>query len=653
MAVAAGLAEVAVAVVVLVFNLSVRSFPSPFGFPMFTFSPRLRPMTLLFAGALLVPVSAFAQSAPAIVPSANSVAVPVASAPASSPLPVIAPSAAPIVDTLTFRDIDVTELLAIISNQYNVPLVVSSDVSAKISYINISNKTPDQAIGSVVRATGGLLQVLHDPDGTYFVSKRSALDAQSQAIQPTQNTNAAFGISSSASSGYSALPPLGGQAWGGAGRTELSEVSRDHDDELKVVSTEENQAKKTYEMRLRNISPSLMAFWLDPSNHEMPDELRSLNSNYKRRPLVAGIIGANSGGQNSGNFSSGNSNQGVTLDRLSNNPYLSQSDGTEVRSNAQFGGGGGGGGGRNGGTGGNGGRGGAGGRNGGGVFQLPAGVDRIVAVDPQNALLVFGTPEGVAQLRDTIAFLDRPLRQVEIEAQFVSIQTTDVSAFGIDFTTARGNFNANTAGFQSGSPSAATPGIQVGFVRGNFQTSLTALQASSRAKVLSAPRITAINNLPASLRQSIQTPIQLTNTVTNSNLGGNNTNTNTNVFYISTDISLDVTPTINNDDTVTVRLQPNVSQQNPTNLSSGAPGIVQQTLDTIANVRDGETIALGGLKSKINSLSGSRVPLLGDIPLIGKLFRKRGLNENETELIIFLTARIIRRAGDSNFVAGT
>lgn len=656
--------RVAAAVAALVFKTFSCSFPRLSGSSMFSSSLRLRPMTLLLAGALLVPVSAFAQGSPAIVPTANAVTVPVSPVPALPVNPVAAPAVAPVVDTLIFRDIDVTELLTIISTQYNVPLVISEGVSGRIPSINLSNKTPEQAMQLVVRGVSGL-HLQRDADGTYIVSKNSASDTQFPAIQPS-TSNSTFnpspsvglggGVAPSNSGSMGALPPLGSsQAWGQTGQTELSAVTSDGSDELKLVSPDENQAKKTFQLRLRNVKPSLMAFWLDPGNHEVPAEFKPSTNSSRNRPLVTGSFGGNGTWQANNNLSSGVDSAGIGAQaRNSVNPYLNQDEGTEIRSNAQFGGGGrGGNNGNNGG--GRGGAGGGGGRGGNaGVFQLPTGVDRIVAVDPQNALLVFGTPEGVAQLRDTIAFLDRPLRQVEIESQFVTLTATDVAAFGIDFTTARGNFNSNTAGFQPGSPSGTTPGIQVGFVRGNFQAALTALQLASRIKVISAPRVTAINNLTASITQTTTTPIALPTTNTVVQNGAVNNNTGVNVFLLSTSISLEVTPTINNDDTVTVRLFPVVTTSTPGGANSGGtPSFTFSNVDTIANVRDGETIALGGLKSKVNTLSGSRVPLLGDIPLIGKLFRSRNLSESETELIIFVTAHIVRRAGESNFVAGT
>lgn len=346
--------------------------------------------------------------------------------------------------------------------------------------------------------------------------------------------------------------------------------------------------KRMFQLRLRNIKPSLMAFWLDPQNHELPSEIGPAPAFGAKAPVRT------------------------------------------PKKNA---------------------------------FVLPEGVDRIVAIDPQDALLVFGTPEGVAKLQETIAFLDKPLRQIEIEAQFVSVKTEDVAAFGIDLATARGNFNANTAGGQLGA--ASKPGIQVGFVRGNFQAALSTLQKAGRIKVISAPRVTAINNLAAQISQTTTVPVFLVTKDEHGQFtplsGGIDLNQNQMPFFVGITYEVSVTPTINNDnDSVTVRLRIDRQLQLQGNGPKSTTLQTPNGLDTIANVRDGETIALSGFDS--NALETQRkmsVPQIGDIPLmsspskvpdlnqiptVGKLFRSK--TEAPDQLLVFVTARIVRRAGE-------
>ncbi|HVF09159.1 MAG TPA: hypothetical protein VNA16_00030 [Abditibacteriaceae bacterium] len=287
--------------------------------------------------------------------------------------------------------------------------------------------------------------------------------------------------------------------------------------------------------------------------------------------------------------------------------------------------------------------------SGGGSFELPEGVDQIIAVDPQNALLVYGTEEGVRRLETIIAYLDRPLRQVEIEAQFVTVTQSSLSAFGIDWSGANnGPFTTSVNGL---APSPGPGTFSLGYLRGNFQATLRAQVSQNRAKTVSSPRVTAINNLTASLFTSVSQPLLLSSATTG--IGGQ-TGESQNLVFITTSVGLTVTPTINNDDTITVVMQPQVQNPNLVNVGGQTiPAPITQTVQTIANVRDGDTIALGGLRTKRSARGGARIPILSNIPFIGQFFRENRKSDSDEDLIIFLTARILRRAEDTEPVPGT
>ena len=209
-----------------------------------------------------------------------------------------------------------------------------------------------------------------------------------------------------------------------------------------------------------------------------------------------------------------------------------------------------------------------------GVFLLPDGIERIVSVDAQNVVLITGTARAIRQMEDLIGVLDQPLRQVEIEAQFVELASDELKNFGIDFSTENPYIPRTARAFQ------------IGFVRNNFTARLNALIADDKAKVITAPRVTAINNLPAIISSSMEKPV-----------GGN-------AFKYS------VTPSINGDDTITILIQ-----------DTDEPAEGKTNLTTIANLRDGDTIAL----SDVTSLRPT---------------------DPERVVVVFLTARIIRRAGE-------
>ena len=606
---------------------------SHFQFRRSTLSPIL--MGALFVPVFLVPVSA--QETPSIVPTTEKAPVP---APVTDLNDLATTEAEPMIDSLQFDNIETSKLLSMLSTTFKLPITVAEDVVGRIKFINLSNQTAQQALRAVVKAGG--LQIRMD-EGVYYVSKKPLSDSASPsettnnvlpdlapAIRPFSNSGA-----NSESPMNMVLPPLGSD------ENLLSNARANRlNDTAELVQSSRQTRVSRRPIRINNVKPAIMAYWLDPANNPKPIDLVTSDDrakNYGPQNYGKSVLSAS---EQQGLSGIGNGIGGGLTSNF--NPYLqgvAANDGlTETRANFQFGGGG---------RGGNqqGGR--AGGRNG-GALTLPQGVTSIVAIDQQNAILVTGTAAGIEELQSTIDFLDQPLKQVEIEAQFVSVTTSDSRAFGINFTAARGNFSVNNLNFEP-APGAGAGGFQIGFVRNNFQATLTALLNSNRAKVLTAPRVTAINNLTASLQSSRSQPI-IISTVSQS-IGGQQAQ-GQQPIYITTNIGLTVTPTINGDGTITVLMQPQLQSQQPSGLSIPIPVITSQTVNTIANVRDGETIALGGLKTKEISVGGSKIPLLSDIPFIGSLFKSRSANDSEAELIIFVTARIIHRAGDDNPIAG-
>lgn len=604
----------------------------------------------LLLGALAPQTSAQSGAiVPAQAPTLGA-AVPSTATPAS-------PSAVRPMAELSFRDAEVTGILTMISENFDVPMVIASDVQGIIlPSVNLPNKTPEAAIQAIAMAAG--LKYRKQPDGTYLIAKTLPDDPSNP---PTTGAITLPGRSPGFGSQFGtglnpALPGIG------SGEDALDSMNSGFPMPQLSGKGERAERKHRHNIRVRNVSASMMAYWIDPEHNAMPVQFQTSNGSQKgygpqphAQPMVSPEVQRANRDNIIASFNP-DSNPNSAF-----NPYTQQRTSAQVLSNAQFGGGGGqfgggggqfggGGGGQFGGGGGGNNRGGnnRGGANG-GVFQLPEGVDQVVAIDPQNALLVFGTDEGVRELQDTIAFLDRPLRQVEIEAQFIAVSTADSNNFGIDYNTSQGNFNANANGFAL-TPGAGSSSFAVGFVRNNFQATLRALVAKNRAKLITAPRVTAINNLTASLIQTTSTPFILSTAVQGGGIGGGVAQ-GQQAFTVDTSIGLIVTPTINNDDTVTVLMQPQLQNQTPTNL--GIPATSSQSLQTIANVKDGETIALGGLRTKSITRSGDRIPLLGDLPLIGSLFRNRSAVDTETDLIIFLTARIIRRADDDAITPGT
>lgn len=242
-----------------------------------------------------------------------------------------------------------------------------------------------------------------------------------------------------------------------------------------------------------------------------------------------------------------------------------------------------------------------------GTFDL-ADETRLVASDEQNLLFVSGgDAQQIAKVRELVSILDKPLRKIEFGAQLVELPAAELKQFDIDFPA------------QKDGTKAILGSIQVGLVRNDFHKPLDEMVADGTAKVVSTTPLTLTNNMGQAV-SLLSGPIDNT---------GANQNKRPAAPDSGTDAILTLTPTINGDDTISLLM----------NLATLSATAEQSHLTTIVNLRDGETIALMGLKSwvlptQLNPLS------LNQIPLIGRLFRSKTI-EADHAILIFVTARIV------------
>lgn len=574
--------------------------------------------------------------------------------------------------SIEMRDAPVIDLLMLISAQGNVEISIGSDVepTLRIPGIRLTDVTAADAIRKAAMTAG--LQWKKLDDTTYFVGKvlptemggkADGASSASSGIQPIDEGWLGPGLTSnSLQNPISALPSYNG----GSGNNLSSGL-------VPLPNKSQAQEKEIRPIKIRNVRSGLLAYWLDPKNQPLPIEeqasqqAKQLAVNpYPLRPGVDPNIMSSLNGNSSAlpftnPYAASAANPYVNPGAA--NPWMQP----VYRGNFLFGGGGGGGG-----FGGNN-RGGGNQSGGGGLLELGVDeqgrqlVDQIISVDAQNVLLVYGTPDGIRRLNEIIEYLDRPIRQVEIESQFIDISVSDAKAFGIQF------FNR---GFLQEDDDDAVPNTfgtlpditgtnTLVFTRGALQARLQALASSGRARIINSPRVTTMNNLTASLVSQQQTPVVLTSTDTG--IGGQ-VGEQENAFFLTTMIGIQVTPTIQNDDTITVFLTPQVSVQipNPTlggqvgggdddddnNAASSIPSVSSQFVTTVANVKDNDVIVLGGLRTRTQNIVKSRIPILSKLPLIGRLFRSQNVTDVDRELVIFLTARILRRSDDVTPIQG-
>ena len=168
-----------------------------------------------------------------------------------------------------------------------------------------------------------------------------------------------------------------------------------------------------------------------------------------------------------------------------------------------------------------------------------------------------------------------------------------------------------------------------------MNAALSALQQKNKSKLLSNPKIATLNNQAATIKSEVSEPYLTTQT----QLTNAGTLSSTVVNTSKSGISLTVTPTINADGRITMKILPDITSSQPTSI--GVPKTTSQTANTTVIVKDGETFVIGGLINEQDSDQRSYIPILGSIPLIGHLFKKTGFSKSRAELLVFVTPKII------------
>lgn len=280
---------------------------------------------------------------------------------------------------------------------------------------------------------------------------------------------------------------------------------------------------------------------------------------------------------------------------------------------------------------------------------LPEGVAKIFALQSDNSLVVYATPDGFNQVKQIVRELDVAPRQVQIKVEFVTASVTDVDALGINFDLVPYPGLEVSSSQGSGSFGGTISGLNPTFLQyqtGNIVAQLFQTLTRTRGKVVQAPLITTTNNVQAQIQITTQIPFFTNGVVSNGGVaGGTTTSQQANFLPLST--FLTIVPRINADDTVTMNLQPQISDTTGQPSVNGIPPFITQSLTTLRTVHSGDTMVLGGLVRKQETASSQRIPILADIPYLGGLFRTRNKQINDQELLIFVTPTIISDTNDS------
>ncbi|MGC3997933.1 MAG: type IV pilus secretin PilQ [Anaeromyxobacter sp.] len=293
-----------------------------------------------------------------------------------------------------------------------------------------------------------------------------------------------------------------------------------------------------------------------------------------------------------------------------------------------------------------------------------------VSVDERtNTLIVKDVAEALVRAEGLVRNLDTEIPQVLIESRIVEASSNFNRALGVQwggnaaFTQATGNptglafpYNAGAAGGAGGGPTTGTSGSPnyavnlpaaigqgsgggIGFSFGslggafNLNLRLSALENSGQIKTISAPKISTIDNREATIGQGISIPFSQTSA------------SGVNTTFIEAKLELKVTPHVSPDGSILLKIKATNNAPNPQLTgANGQPSITKREAETEVLVRDGETTVIGGIYTRSMSDRKSSVPWLGDIPILGFFFRTTTTQDDHTELLIFITPRILNRS---------
>jgi general secretion pathway protein D len=261
----------------------------------------------------------------------------------------------------------------------------------------------------------------------------------------------------------------------------------------------------------------------------------------------------------------------------------------------------------------------------------------LFALDSDNSIITTTTdPQSRQLLIDLIKLLDVKPRQLMIKAEFVTVSQNDVNSFGINWSFQKVNL---VGGVSTGFQTANTAFLQ--YAAGNVQAQLSFILTQNRGKLVAAPVVTTVNNAPVSITFTRTIPVILSTPVFT---GFGTSALAPSIVPVPVVTGLFVLPRINGDESITMFGQ--VFSSNVESFVTGPQGasapitqVIQAPVQRI--IRNGDTMVVGGLIRKATNVATNKVPLLGDLPLIGSLFQSRNTTVDDSELLVFITPSII------------
>ncbi|WP_069085991.1 type IV pilus secretin PilQ [Pseudomonas sp. TCU-HL1] len=277
----------------------------------------------------------------------------------------------------------------------------------------------------------------------------------------------------------------------------------------------------------------------------------------------------------------------------------------------------------------------------------------ITVDDRTNSIIAYQTQDKLDELRRIVTQLDIPVRQVMIEARIVEANVDYDKALGVNWRGASigdnnfviggggtgrpaanqaGNVNLASAPFVDLGATGATSSIGIGFITDNtiLDLELSAMEKTGNGEIVSQPKVVTSDKETAKILKGAEVPYQEA-----SSSGATSTS------FKEAALSLEVTPQITPDNRIIMEVKVTKDEPDFANALNGVPPIKKNEVNAKVLVSDGETIVIGGVFSNTQTKAVDKVPFLGDLPFLGRMFRRDVVQDKKSELLVFLTPRIM------------
>lgn len=284
----------------------------------------------------------------------------------------------------------------------------------------------------------------------------------------------------------------------------------------------------------------------------------------------------------------------------------------------------------------------------------------VIAEERTNTLIVKDRDSLVASVSQFIGQVDQRDQQVEIQAEIVDASRNFSRSLGVrwggsgtkgdvkvggsaDIGTGRDNNNLLNVNTGVSNPTSGLAIVVGKLASDNLVAQLTAAEKDGEIKILSKPGVTTLNNMPAKIRSGTKIYVKSTSSISVGTAGGTGaTGATGGLQEINTGIDLTVTPQISTENFIKLVIDVVESEADFSRTVDGIPAVLDNTATTTVLLKNGETTVIGGLYKNKTTREQNGVPGLQKIPLFGNLFRSKTRTTADTELMIFITPRIIR-----------